>query len=678
MRSPTCITSAILALGASLLPASAAVVEVDTVPELVSAVTNGVAGDTVRIAAGTYALSGPLLPKAGMRIQGAGMEQTRLVPAAGWNPGSTGLPEDPVNWETVNRGAYVFSLSQPHPGNGQFPAPGPNNVAITDLTVDGDNRIHGGLYMMIADGLRVERCRFRNLLWTGVRTFYGFDARVAHCIFENAGRYTASEGPGVIFFRWTRMEIAHNLMYYTGAFTSMGIKGRGCADSRIHHNTILLDFAIEIPFENDRNVEIDHNVLAGAISIPVEGGGDDLSPGYAYDIHHNWFHRSYSIEGTRNSVLVRDNLFDFNLREDQGNLVSTFTYGRVAGGPFSFTGNLVANPGYGLFWTAGGQNRLTFRNNHIRARRTIGSQGDGLFGLDGAMDHSTVTIADNIITCADVSRPLMRNTASYGAVIRNNTLSGITDTASFSNPSTDAVRGPLQPLVFTCGVDDAFQVRDWVVTDGRAAGAGSNPCTLFGAEVPPGLAVGDGAYELGTEFSSSLPGAVTRLRAYRGAGETGTTTGRLWTASGTLLATRVFPAATAPGWHEVALAAPIPIQAGTRYLVSANTTTAYGFTASGHLLTRRQGPLSLHSGAFSTSVGQIPFRGFLKATYGVDVVVAYAQPFRRVRISVVPQHRWQVAAPATAVLFDSIGATQDVESSAADALVLELIQASAN
>ena len=53
-------------------PAPGAVVFVKTVDQLVGAVNDGAAGDTVEIAPGTYRLPGTLAPKADMTIRGAG------------------------------------------------------------------------------------------------------------------------------------------------------------------------------------------------------------------------------------------------------------------------------------------------------------------------------------------------------------------------------------------------------------------------------------------------------------------------------------------------------------------------------------------------------------------------------------------------------------------------------
>jgi hypothetical protein len=96
------------------------------------------------------------------------------------------------------------------------------------------------------------------------------------------------------------------------------------------------------------------------------------------------------------------------------------------------------------------------------------------------------------------------------------------------------------------------------------------PCGLFGASyTPPVTSANDAAaYELGTRFQSSMPGWVAGVRFYKGAGNTGTHTGSLWTSSGTLLATGTFTNETASGWQSMTFANPVQISANTTYVVS--------------------------------------------------------------------------------------------------------------
>ena len=104
----------------------------------------------------------------------------------------------------------------------------------------------------------------------------------------------------------------------------------------------------------------------------------------------------------------------------------------------------------------------------------------------------------------------------------------------------------------------------------------SCPCGLFGANYTPSHDVDSdsSAYELGVKFQSSVPGWVAGVRFYKGAGNTGTHTGSLWTASGTLLATGTFTNETASGWQTLTFANPVQISANTTYVVATTIRTA--------------------------------------------------------------------------------------------------------
>jgi len=83
-----------------------------------------------------------------------------------------------------------------------------------------------------------------------------------------------------------------------------------------------------------------------------------------------------------------------------------------------------------------------------------------------------------------------------------------------------------------------------------------------------------GTTEVGTWFHSSAAGAIKALRFYQSAGETGGATNnhtlRLWSSSGTQLASVVIPFTAGAGWREGTLATPYTIVANTDYVVSYN------------------------------------------------------------------------------------------------------------
>lgn len=83
----------------------------------------------------------------------------------------------------------------------------------------------------------------------------------------------------------------------------------------------------------------------------------------------------------------------------------------------------------------------------------------------------------------------------------------------------------------------------------------------------------DDPIEVGVKFRSDVAGTITGIRFYKGAGNTGTHTGSLWSSTGALLATGTFANETATGWQVLTFATPVPISANTTYIASYHTNT---------------------------------------------------------------------------------------------------------
>jgi hypothetical protein len=98
----------------------------------------------------------------------------------------------------------------------------------------------------------------------------------------------------------------------------------------------------------------------------------------------------------------------------------------------------------------------------------------------------------------------------------------------------------------------------------------ANVTSLFATNAAPGTAsVNDpNAVELGMKFTPAVDGLLIGVRYYQGAENTGTHTGSLWTAAGTLLATAQFTNETGSGWQTVHFSSPVMVTAGTTYVVS--------------------------------------------------------------------------------------------------------------
>ena len=98
-----------------------------------------------------------------------------------------------------------------------------------------------------------------------------------------------------------------------------------------------------------------------------------------------------------------------------------------------------------------------------------------------------------------------------------------------------------------------------------AAGATQCPCTLFESDATPAnsSANDSSSVTLGVQFTPDTDGWITGVRFYKGAGNTGTHIGNLWSASGALLAEATFTSETAGGWQTVQFQNPVAVTAGT-------------------------------------------------------------------------------------------------------------------
>jgi hypothetical protein len=118
------------------------------------------------------------------------------------------------------------------------------------------------------------------------------------------------------------------------------------------------------------------------------------------------------------------------------------------------------------------------------------------------------------------------------------------------------------------------------------------------------------AYELGMRFTPLVAGKITHIRYYRSPSEPSIThVGKIWNASGTLLASATFTGETASGWQQVTLSSPLQLTANQQYTVSTNV-DSYLAIAEDNLESARtinnisipaQGASYGTSGAFPTS-----------------------------------------------------------------------------
>ncbi len=150
--------------------------------------------------------------------------------------------------------------------------------------------------------------------------------------------------------------------------------------------------------------------------------------------------------------------------------------------------------------------------------------------------------------------------------------------------------------------------------------------TLLTTQIPTLMNISDGVgvnYELGTRFQSNVAGNILAIRFWKSSKETGTHTGRVWSASGTQLASVIFTSETASGWQQQSLAIPLVINANTEYMVSVNTgSTYYAVNNTGFANKITSGNLSSMVGGNGRygGVNAYPTQTYISSNYFRDIV----------------------------------------------------------
>jgi YVTN family beta-propeller protein len=156
--------------------------------------------------------------------------------------------------------------------------------------------------------------------------------------------------------------------------------------------------------------------------------------------------------------------------------------------------------------------------------------------------------------------------------------------------------------------------------------------TIWPASATPALAsfADSGSVNLGVKFTADQSGFVTAIRFYKGAANTGTHVGALWTSTGQQLASVTFTGETASGWQQADLANPVAINANTTYVVSYLAPNG-GYAANGsYFAAAGVDNAPLHALGNSVSGGngvyayaattQFPASSYNATNYWVDVV----------------------------------------------------------
>ena len=161
----------------------------------------------------------------------------------------------------------------------------------------------------------------------------------------------------------------------------------------------------------------------------------------------------------------------------------------------------------------------------------------------------------------------------------------------------------------------------------------SCPCSIWPSTATPAVAANPdlSSVEIGVRFQSDSAGYIKGIRFYKGSGNAGPHTGKLWTATGTLLASATFSGETASGWQEVRFATPVAITANTTYVASYYAPSGFfSYTVPYFTAQVSSPPLRAlangdggGNGLYQYGTGGFPTSTSNSANYWVDVVFDY-------------------------------------------------------
>lgn len=136
------------------------------------------------------------------------------------------------------------------------------------------------------------------------------------------------------------------------------------------------------------------------------------------------------------------------------------------------------------------------------------------------------------------------------------------------------------------------------------------------------ISTDNSALELGMRFSVTVPGQIVAIRYYKAPNDNAVHTGKIWSDSGTLLASTVFPSNSGSGWKESYLATPLIVTANTFYRVSVNAINGYPYAIQDFSFAISRGHISapINAGSFNTTSGNFPNSSFNNSNYFRDIV----------------------------------------------------------
>jgi hypothetical protein len=274
-----------------------------------------------------------------------------------------------------------------------------------------------------------------------------------------------------------------------------------------------------------------------------------------------------------------------------------------------------------------------------------GGTANGTVSLNVTALPNTAPVANN-----DAGFATVRNTAlniQSGSLLANDvdadgdplTITGIVAGSASNGIATFNAQTNAITFIPTAGYVGLASF-SYSVSDGRGGSAAAtvslnvippaSGVSLFSsADTPANLSDPDTVQvNLGMRFVTAESGTITGIKYYKGAGDTGTHTGSLWSSTGTLLATATFTNESESGWQTVTFNSPVSVTAGTSYVASYHSNGHYTSTSGYFNTDHTAGPLTAPgsgNGLYAYGNGNLfPTSSYGATNYWVDVVFSPA------------------------------------------------------
>lgn len=231
-------------------------------------------------------------------------------------------------------------------------------------------------------------------------------------------------------------------------------------------------------------------------------------------------------------------------------------------GPSSFPNNSYQNTNYWVDATFNTTPAPNTQPPNVLANTPVNGQG-------------SVTLSPSITVKFD--EPVVSSSLQFTL---SSSAGSVPGTVSLSSDATTATFTPTSALAASTTFTASAKATDnsgnvmtapftWSFTTGKPRPA-TCPCTIWDDFTTPATAATSdtSAVEVGTKVRFDAKGQVTGIRFYKGAGNTGTHIGTLWSSTGTKLASGTFTGETASGWQTLTFASPVNVDSGTTYVVS--------------------------------------------------------------------------------------------------------------